>query len=86
MATPRTGDLFMRRGNDGIFVLVITVERETAEGWLVYAVMMYPNGGLSAPRMVQILPGDKRSCENFPFSYGTHLAFVRQMQIRGSMS
>ena len=86
MHSPRTGDLFMRRGNDGIFVLVITAERETTDGWLCYAVMMYPNGGLSAPRMVQILPTDKLSCQNFPFSYGTQLAFVRQMQIRGALS
>lgn len=86
MQPPRTGDLFMRRGNDGIFALVITTERETAEGWLCYAVLMYPNGGLSAPRMVQILPTDKHSCESFPMDYGSQLAFVRQMQIQAALS
>lgn len=87
MATsPRTGDLFARDGNDKIWALIISPERKTRDGWLCYAMLMYPDGRLLVARMVVIVPTDRHICRDFPMDYGSQFAFVRRQQIRGALS
>lgn len=79
---PTAGDLYARPGNEGIWALVITPERPDYGGYLVYAVLLYPNGHLSAPRMVVLLPSDNHICREFPLPVNGQLAFVRAEQMK----
>lgn len=79
---PTTGDLFARPGNEGIWALVITPERPAYGGYLVYAVLIYPSGNLSAPQMVVLLPTDLHICRDWPLPVNGQLALKRRQQIQ----
>lgn len=78
--TPKTGDLFARDGNDGIWALVITPDRPVKSGYMVCAVLWYPNGKISAPRRIILKSTDRHICREVPLPENGKLIFARSQE------